>query len=534
MSKPAESPKATKYERILGDNELSYFLPSRADGANDMYLHIGFRARRDVVNSPRIFLIWSILRLRHPLLASHVEMEEGMYDSVRFAYVPPLSARDALLDGEANVEICPGRTKDELIDGYLNGPRTLSNTRLSYLIVSHSTTDDLGNLDPDAITEFNIMICAAHFLGDGMALHQTANDFFSLLGGKSEESCTDCVRSVDELYAILEDEWKLRWACEASVEQPIPATTESRLPSPKCKFQRAALKVDFENSQDRLVGGHTFPRIGAGTRRTIVPTVSFDKARTKAILKKCKSEGVTISNALFALCNFAWMRTMRARDDLAIPDSLRDGSVPMMMYSALNMRPYLDPPLPLSHLPSSYWFLSVGYFNIVLPSFIPSTAPASSTFWHRARSVKAQGGKYMKSPMLVSRNQEMAKVRGRRARMFAKEDDEEMKAASEPKTPVPITMSLPLKKPAPSSALIGLSLLGNLDATYQHAAFPALELHTLTTGSRQRQGGMLLFGYSFAGKMWISLGWDVNAFQQGVVQDFWTRVLAGVEEFLES
>jgi len=107
--------------------------------------------------------------------------------------------------------------------------------------------------------------------------------------------------------------------------------------------------------------------------------------------------------------------------------------------------------------------------------------------------------------------------------------------------PIPAPVTSPAAAPAvakpasasvPSSALIGLSLLGNLDGVYAHATFPALELHTLTTGSRQRQGGMLLFGYSFAGKMWISLGWDVNGFEEGVVQEFWARVLSGVDEFL--
>ena len=306
------------------------------------------------------------------------------------------------------------------------------------------------------------------------------------------------------------------------------------------------------------------------------------------------------------------MRALRARDDLCIPDSLSGGLLPMMMYSALNLRPYLYP-LPSLRASSSYWFLAVGYFNVILPSFIPTTASASAIFWHRARSAKTQSAKYMKSPMLVARSQEMAKIRGKRARVFAKEDDEKEAATTgvqtgkhtvtvtitdtvahlpsppasphpevesgngpsietcsdppqshisspifinlphnyvapvptpaptppatpsvdtSPTAPFPTTISL--KNPAPSSALIGLSLLGNLDGTYQHATFPSLELHCLTTGSRQRQAGMLLFGYSFAGKLWLSLGYDVNAFQPGVVEDFWNRVQEGVEEFLES
>lgn len=44
-------------------------------------------------------------------------------------------------------------------------------------------------------------------------------------------------------------------------------------------------------------------------RHTIVPTVSFDEQRTKAILKACKAHGVSISTALFAICNLAWIKT---------------------------------------------------------------------------------------------------------------------------------------------------------------------------------------------------------------------------------
>jgi len=83
----------------------------------------------------------------------------------------------------------------ELIDSYLNGPRTLSNDRLSYLIVSTPEAPDT----PSPNHEF--FICAAHFLGDGMALHQFANDFFTLLGSS---------KTIDELETLLRDEYKTR------------------------------------------------------------------------------------------------------------------------------------------------------------------------------------------------------------------------------------------------------------------------------------------------------------------------------------
>jgi hypothetical protein len=48
-------------------------------------------------------------------------------------------------------------------------------------------------------------------LGDGMALHQSANDFFGLLGSTKTDS---------ELEALLQDEYKTRW--EKSVDEVSP------------------------------------------------------------------------------------------------------------------------------------------------------------------------------------------------------------------------------------------------------------------------------------------------------------------------
>ena len=197
------------------------------------------------------------------------------------------------------------------------------------------------------------------------------------------------------------------------------------------------------------------------------------------------------------------------------------------MYSAVNLRPYLQ--ASPSH--PSYWFLSISYFNVVLPSFIPRSVVPSSTFWHRARAAKEQSARMAKTPMFISRCRLMAEERCGRARVWAKEDDERELGTYKP--PPPASASTQPSKPrAPSSALIGLSMLGNLDGIYKHAAFPAFKLHSLTTGSRQRAGGMLLFGYTFAGKLWISLGYDENGLDKQVVESFWENVLQAMDEFL--
>ena len=98
----ARRSRGPRYERKMGDTELSYFLPSRQTGVNDMYvvplsqtrsrlpyspaarryLHLGFKAKESVTRRSRVCTVWAILRLRHPLLCARAEMHD--YDDVRF------------------------------------------------------------------------------------------------------------------------------------------------------------------------------------------------------------------------------------------------------------------------------------------------------------------------------------------------------------------------------------------------------------------------------------------------------------------
>ncbi|KAF7303295.1 putative 15-O-acetyltransferase Tri3 [Mycena kentingensis (nom. inval.)] len=488
---------AAVFERQLGDTETSYFLPSRDAGVNDMYLHLGFNAPPALMDRDRVAQVWAILRMRHPLLASKVQMVN--YDDIKFVYSPPQTPQSALDSANASLEY-RRQGKDELIDEYLNGPRTLSNERLSYLILAQEKATQADN-------NFDLLICATHFLGDGMALHQFANDFFSLLADQRD------------LDVILTDEWEKRCALGKNKDETygnLPSSLESRLPAQQGgKLAQIARRIEFEKSQAKLIGGQSFPRGSGQERRTVVPTVSFPSDKTKTILQKCKTNGVSISAALFSICNYAWARTTSGGWEL-----------PMMMYSALNLRPLLTASATAN---DTYWFLAIGYFNVVLPTFLPRAQDQEKIFWHRARSAKNQSTYAAKNPMLVARSLEMARERGQRARAWGKEDDERALGIWKPAPAKPVEKSATEK--APCTCLIGLSLLGNLDGIYKHANVPSIKLHTLTTGSRQRRGGILLFGYTFAGKLWISLGYDENGFDETVPR-FWQNMLNAVDTFL--
>lgn len=379
-----------------------------------------------------------------------------------------------------------------------------------------------------------------------MALHQFAHEFLTLLGANDETALLDILKT--EVAKVAKE-------CGDERPEPyLPLSLEERLPdAPNSRMFAAGALVDHLADQRRQIvrvhlgsgslymlihspqGGHSFPKKKAAERRTIVPTLSYDLERTKGILRKCKENGVSISSVIFALCNVAWARTQNKGWELPMCDipfeysdfALTSDNTRSMMYSALNIRPWLK---ANDRLNQSYFFLCIGFFNIVLPSFMPSGAEASTKiFWHRARSVKTQTAKIVKSPSLVARSKEVAKERGLRARIWGMQDDGIESTLTPPKRSLFDEGAL---GKAPSTALIGLSMLGNLDGIYKHPSFPSIKLHTLTTGSRQRHGGMLLFGYTFVGKLWLSLGYDVNGFDDDVVQAFWKNLLACIDEFL--
>ena len=200
------------------------------------------------------------------------------------------------------------------------------------------------------------------------------------------------------------------------------------------------------------------------------------------------------------------------------------------MYSALNMRRSL---LADKHLNDSYWFLAIGYFNVVLPTFLPTSGDVTTTFWHRARSAKNQSAKAANNPFTISRSR---KELGARVHVWVKEEDDELAGiVREAPAPAPFVVAsndVPPKPKVPSNALMGLSLPGNLDGMYKHAAFPNIKLHTLKFGSRQPPGEMLLFGYTFVQKLWVNFGYDENGFEEDTVKRFWKNVIDAIHEFL--
>jgi hypothetical protein len=90
--------------------------------------------------------------------------------------------------------------------------------------------------------EFNWMICTTHYIGDGMALHATANDFFTLLGSDKDES---------QLRAILHSELNSN---QPETSAQLPLELESRLPETRPqRFFEAIATVDHLLNQRKQI-----------------------------------------------------------------------------------------------------------------------------------------------------------------------------------------------------------------------------------------------------------------------------------------
>jgi hypothetical protein len=130
------------------------------------------------------------------------------------------------------------------------------------------------------------------------------------------------------------------------------------------------------------------------------------------------------------------------------------------MYTALSLRPYLRPPLG---------------------------------------NIGTQTQAVLRSRFLLPRVKIASNQRGARTRGL---DPASLVKAGEFGVPPPDARAslLTSSKPAPSAALMGLSLVGNFDKVYDPAKggyADAIELHTITTASKLKPGGLLLLAHSF-------------------------------------
>lgn len=249
----------------------------------ERYLHHKLTAPATLMDKERVAHLWALFLLRHPLLASHVSFKS--YGDVSFVHPQPSSYSAALRSADERYDyLDEEEASTDIIGTYLNGPRSLSSDRLAMLVVAHKG----GN-------SYEVMLCATHYLGDGMALHTFMNEFYTSLG--------DATNTIESLSRQIDQ--------KITEITGIPPPLEDRMPvvGNGSRLAKAIGAVDNKRNDAKLIGGQAFP--GNKTkldRHTVVPTFAYSTAETKKILGACKVNGATIAHAMFALCNVAWAR----------------------------------------------------------------------------------------------------------------------------------------------------------------------------------------------------------------------------------
>ncbi|KAF7367012.1 hypothetical protein MSAN_00960300 [Mycena sanguinolenta] len=490
------------YRRNLSPNELSYFLPSRAYGLNDLINRMVIHAPPSLISPLRVRIAWAIIRLRHSLLACRVEMAPGCYDEAQFALTPPSSPSQALAEATACVRIFHDATGPELMHRFLNGSRTLASDTLSRLDVACH-----GQVSPGT-HEFHLILMIHHMINDSLATSETEQLLCELLGGPATPG--GAPRTDAELGGILDEEWKRRWGCAR-----ILGRGWSRV-------QEAAWKIDHQNIQKQLIGGHVFPRSKSPTGSTSMRLIHarFSLLQTKKLFATCKAQRVTLANATFAAFNFAWIRLYTLHPEIEAPKDL-----PMLMYTAISLRRHLPRASPLE----SNMSLGLEYHGVVLPAFLPRDEETKKkVFWERARKAQAQMRRHARSPLLLQRAVVSGMVRAERAKAWARVDDGTSSASSPAQNPNSV----------PSLALLGITHAARDPSASAPASrlsvnpAPQIKVVDMCGAARKAPGGLLVTTHVFAGQFRMSLCWDADGFAPGLMEEFWGCVVDAVCEFV--
>ncbi|KAE9398880.1 hypothetical protein BT96DRAFT_920493 [Gymnopus androsaceus JB14] len=496
-----------EYSRPLGDSEYAYYVPAKQSFFTRRSPFPPLHAAR-IMDPHRIAVCWAVLRQNHPLLRARVKIIE---EEPWFWFTPSKDAQHALTFNSLE--------KDELISNYLNGSRTLSDDKMSYMVIS----------TPSKPKTYHLLLCAPHYIGDGSSLHQCAHDLFTLLDLlKLNETPVDWVNRL-----------------------PPPLESRIPIPSPNNKLATAAAQVAGLRVKFAEVGNHTLRRLPFPTPNEVRPqkTVMFEKSfsveQTKKILARCKHHGVTINHLLFALCGVAWGRTHVGKV----------GKDPLMMYTALNLRPYLTPlPLPTSSNEETYFFLALTYFNIVRSQVRRAAGVVASL---TEKEIQKTWVGYRALMSATERAERVRRMMGRQA------------AASTSTSTLPKSInevhtswrrrargskygevvycyhhvsasalcSVPSSQPQASTATVYSVYIAHGDVP-ELKPEQLIHITSVTTASRLKPSGLLILSHTFNKRLWMHLCWDVEGFPKegsgdkdgGEVERFWEALGSAVEE----
>lgn len=250
---------------------------------------------------------WALILLRHPLLASRIDIRAA---DASFVYTPPANLSAALASADARLShLRPGEGEDDLVARFMNGPRVLAGDKLAHLTVREGSMRD-ADLSGAGVPSFKegweVLLCVSACVADAHSLHRLAAELFSLLA-----------QAPDAIKGMLASEIR-------QPPPPLPLSLEERLGlSP---LQRAVGGVLALNAE-RGLGGQSFPRVKGQARFAVVPTRIYSRQQTDAVRRRCEEHGVGLESAVLALCAVAWARQAKnPREPMCVCRRCTEGS----------------------------------------------------------------------------------------------------------------------------------------------------------------------------------------------------------------
>ncbi|GAA94951.1 uncharacterized protein L969DRAFT_197419 [Mixia osmundae IAM 14324] len=511
--------------RKMGPTEVSYYLGARTlpgqekfAGVNDVSLRINFTTKKRLVSRERVLAIWTKLRLNHPLLAASVTFQD--YENIGFKYTTPKTWDDAKASAASAFDLRYERDPEEELSVAFNDTRILSDERSAMLCITSTGPEPSGET-ADETQDYSLFIIATHYIIDGMAINRFGKEFLMALQDQSSDPLAQYQKPIKPLAL-----------------SKFPTVVEMLIDTPSewGKFAWAAAKIDFESSQRKPLGGHSFPKTATpGPRHTKWSELTYSVSDTAKILNNCRKNEVTVSHAAFAVAGLAFAK---AQPNL-------DTRMPIMMDTAMNVRPrpkhLRRPTQGFATVTSgddfaepSYVSMAIGYFFIQLPALLPPSLSQDQLFWHRARTARDQTVAAITSQWMGSRAKLMGLEREKRSIAWEKVQEEQRKkkaqeASSAKAAPPPAVIEVkkegePAKQisaPTVTSFLLGFSFLGNMDVIFKPDEMPDIAFHSYAGAGRQRAGRIVLYAYTFCGELYFILWQDSAGLDQTVVASFW-------------
>ncbi|KAF8892521.1 hypothetical protein BD779DRAFT_1389516, partial [Infundibulicybe gibba] len=538
------------FKRRLGLTELGFYWDGAFSGTADTLQHalVSVHPARvdDVLNPENIRKTWTHLKQQFPLLGCQLEVH---LDAVYYVVFEDRLASH--VQGEISYHTVSSlQEAQKFTRNAVAGERMLSDTQPARLFILNRS---------DRPNCFHVLLHLAHCITDGISNSILLREFMNVMS----------LSHTPGPLAPLEARLALAVASES-----LKPGARRKIPQQRWHF--AIGRILAANRIKKTQGGHTLPRrFTPATNCTPASSgftvTSFPEDESIAIIKNCRKHGLTFGNAFPVLGQVALARVLCRRflrGEITLPEWEFRRREPMTTSSPINLRPFLDSQWLRSGGENSVG-VAVGFWAFTLP-FMPlglasNLAPGDSMptfrtllspdrFLLRCNIVKRQSTGLMEHPFFLEMLEGRLPERARRVKDTFLNYRRHISSGNLNVDDRPIPVSEQAKNNL--VATHGGSSFGNVrnyqgstvtvDSDVQRQvdqliprAYPLSNktepfVHLELSGVilRCRPGELYLGASTSRKQLHMSIFWDKNVYEEGVVDEWLHEVRSAAETYL--